>query len=401
MDQRFYLKRCTSRTSAETVANIEELLTEILLRVPARPLVRFKCVSKHWLSFISGPEFCHRHSLRNPKPSVSAVFSSSSMYFGFVPLDLNHDRNGNQYLFDSAGSPNFNPLNFLQPLHSTMIIQSCNGLVLCTPTNTSKDKFYLLNPTTNQFCTLSLPAAADSAQVFGYALAFDPSKSPHYKVVFLETINIPEGRDYSPYYHIHIYSSENRSWRHLNSNFVRLPNVSYKQGVYCNGAVHWVGLDDEVAYYHIDDECLRRVLPPPPDKEPSRKSRNFQASHCGSHLQLIDIYYVTSLIRFEVLEMGSDYSGWFLKYHLDFDPTLAPLPCLKSHRFTVLFLAPEEVEGEESLSMFLHYAGKVISYNFKSAIFKSFELPSRPGVDDSRLRVYYCGHQYMETLACV
>ncbi|PRQ54166.1 putative F-box domain-containing protein [Rosa chinensis] len=51
MVQRFYPKRCSSCCLAETIANTEELLTEILVRVPATPLVRFKCVSKHWLSY--------------------------------------------------------------------------------------------------------------------------------------------------------------------------------------------------------------------------------------------------------------------------------------------------------------------------------------------------------------
>ncbi|KAL6139493.1 hypothetical protein ACLB2K_057797 [Fragaria x ananassa] len=74
MEHRFRPKRCNSSSLAETVANTEELLTEILVRVPARPLVRFKCVSKHWLSLISDPRFCRLHTLQNPNPPISAVF---------------------------------------------------------------------------------------------------------------------------------------------------------------------------------------------------------------------------------------------------------------------------------------------------------------------------------------
>ncbi|KAL6123154.1 hypothetical protein ACLB2K_075677 [Fragaria x ananassa] len=51
-----------SASPAETVANIEELLTEILLRVPAETLIRFKRVSKHWLSLISTPSFRKSHA---------------------------------------------------------------------------------------------------------------------------------------------------------------------------------------------------------------------------------------------------------------------------------------------------------------------------------------------------
>ncbi|KAL6139477.1 hypothetical protein ACLB2K_057781 [Fragaria x ananassa] len=247
MEQNFYPKRCTSSSLAETVANIEELLSEVLVRVPARPLLRFKRDSKHWLSLISDPKFCHRHTLQNPHSSISAVFAHD---FSFIPLDLDHDRSsnpGNQNLSDS--SPNPNPLNFGQHLRDIMIIQSCNGLFLCRPIKTSNTTIYILNPTTKQFSTLAIPAAAAAAAsgqpcvLFGYALAFDPSKSPHYKVLFLQEGN------HILNYHVHIYSSsETRCWRLLSSCFVRLPLVDNDQAVYCNGAVHWVGLDNEISY---------------------------------------------------------------------------------------------------------------------------------------------------------
>ncbi|XP_004305933.1 PREDICTED: F-box protein At5g07610-like [Fragaria vesca subsp. vesca] len=288
-----------------------------------------------------------------------------------------------------------------------MIIQSCNGLFLCRPIKTSDTTLYVLNPTTKQFSRHAIPAAAATAAaaaaassgqpcvLVGYALAFNPSKSPHYKLLFLQEGN------HILNYHIHIYSSETRSWRLLSSCFVRLPLVNYDQAVYCNGAVHWVGLDNEISYYHIDDERVRNVFypPPPPKKRESRMFRYFQESHCGSHLHLIDIY-VSHLTRFEVLEMGRDYSGWSLKYHVELDPQLTGFPWLRWCQFTVLFLVPEEA-GELSSSLLLHSPGKVISYNFKSNIFKSFELTSSHGVDDSTRRVYNRSHRYMATLACV
>ncbi|PRQ23698.1 putative F-box domain-containing protein [Rosa chinensis] len=246
-----------------TIASTEDLLIQILLRVPARPLVRFKCVSKHWLSLISDPKFCHRHTLQNPNSSISAVFPRTSAYIAlsFIPLDLDHDlrsSHGNQNL---SGSPNCNPLNFVQN-HEIMIIQSCNGLFLCCPlAKRSKPPYYVLNPTTNQFSTLNPPAAAATSGqpclILGQALAFDPSKSPHYKVLFLCREN------YYSDFHIEIYSSETQSWRLVDSSFnMARQGVRYDEGVYCNGAVHWVGLHKELSYYHIDDERVRHVFEP-------------------------------------------------------------------------------------------------------------------------------------------
>lgn len=99
--------------------------------------------------------------------------------------------------------------------------------------------------------------------------------------------------------------------------------------------------------------------------------------------------------------MGRDYSGWFVKYRVDLDHTLTDFSWLQAYQFSVLFLAPEEIEGEESSSLLLHTPGKVISYNFKSKRFKSFELTPKAGVDDAFLRVEQQNYRYMETLACV
>src|ERR1044072_3199964 len=40
----------------------EELIVEILLRVPARSLLRFRCVCKSWKTLISNPQFVKDHT---------------------------------------------------------------------------------------------------------------------------------------------------------------------------------------------------------------------------------------------------------------------------------------------------------------------------------------------------
>ncbi|KAL6216466.1 hypothetical protein ACLB2K_009689 [Fragaria x ananassa] len=410
----------------EVVASLEDLLTEILVRVPARPLIRFKCVSKQWLSLISDPKFCHRHTLQNPRSSVSAVFpdripSSRSTAVSFIPLDdLDHDTRTNQ------SSANCNPLNLVPNfqfpnLHDEInIIHSCNGLFLCRGRLEKGDQryYYVLNPTTNQFSTLIPPAATTSGQscnIINLALAFDPSKSPHYKVLVVFWINDPNNpidikhmimthrlRDINLDFHIDVYSSETKSWRHVDSTFSIADSPNLSEGVYCNGALHWVkGRDKKLTYYHIDDDRVGHVDQPAGQiSHPNRNlvdlcnSWRLQESHCGSHLHLIDIYSS----RIEVSKMKRDYSGWFLKYTINLDDRIFT----SFWNFVVLFLTPEETEGDECSSLLLHIPGQVISYNLKSKISKSFRLTPRQGTDDSELRVKTeRNFRYMESLACV
>ncbi|XP_004305924.1 PREDICTED: F-box protein At5g07610-like [Fragaria vesca subsp. vesca] len=411
------LRRCSSL--AETVVDYEDILIEILLRLPVRPLVRFKCVSKHWLFLISDPKFCHRHMLKNPHPPISAFFSQMSSEFGFVPLHFDHDptsirTRGNQNLIESARS--CNPLNFVHSLHGIEIAQSCNGLFLCClqpprysyPTTASTLVYYVLNPTTNKFTTLTPPAAAaattDHPRIFGYGLAFDPSKSPHYKVVFLWFVNEPPGGCWYPYYHIEIYSSETRSWRLLDTSFDTHPDVFYNVGVYCNGAVHWVGSDGEMSYYHIDEERVG-LVDGFTDSQGwnigSIQYRYFRESHGGGQLHLIDIHR-KCYTKFQVLETGKDYSGWSVKYNVDLDPLCTAYPHFLQNVFVVLSLAPEENEkDEESSSLLLHVPGKVISYNLRNSTFKSTDLTPKAGVDDSSCRIDKKNHRYVESLAVV
>ncbi|PRQ36127.1 putative F-box domain, galactose oxidase, beta-propeller [Rosa chinensis] len=442
-------------SSAETVANIEGLLKQILISVPAPSLIRFKCVSKHWLSLISDPDFCRRHTLRNPNPKISAFFSSQT----------NEDTTINSI---TLGSPAGNPFKTLANSASALrILQSCNGLFLCYVEFPGEEEernyppVYVVNPTTNKFRALSAPSLAKKEEVYmfvRYGLAFDPSKSPHYTVVCVSH-DILRGKRHS----IEIYSSETGTWvkrfkalffpspsdegRHIDTR--RMPmhfdERSREGAVYCNGAIHWirnrweaslpfcsetdgvvetVGFErsklDVLHYYDIGEESLRLAAATPPvplvvKNIPLEKEQNFPTEfpHLidryfgesgGGCLYLIEVFEHCRT-QFEVMEMERDYSGWFVKYHVDLSPVVAPRPGQDPNAFVVLFLSRDvETDGEDSSTdLWLHMPGKVVSYNLRTKSFKtSVELANRElflALDDDE----YEGdnYPYMETLACV
>ncbi|KAL6140073.1 hypothetical protein ACLB2K_058374 [Fragaria x ananassa] len=68
--------------AAEAVANMEELLTQILESVPLRSLARFKCVSKHWPSLIN-----NLRTVRNPRTLAFVSRKTDSRSFKSIPLD--------------------------------------------------------------------------------------------------------------------------------------------------------------------------------------------------------------------------------------------------------------------------------------------------------------------------
>ncbi|KAL6194537.1 hypothetical protein ACLB2K_035619 [Fragaria x ananassa] len=398
-----------SSSAAETVADIQDLLTEILLRVPARSVVRLKCISKHWYCLISKPEFRRRHILQNPNPKVSAFFSNTTQDFTFISLYKNPPRIFIHDLYPGNHRHSINPFktlnifnNFVQGNWNDFglkILQSCNGLFLCVPFSTHRRTYqyyhtvqyysiYVVNPTTNEFMAVSPPRVGKGTVFERYALAFDPFKSTHYKVICISTIH-----KHNWLHQVDVYSSETRSWRLLKTSFasrdieMQFDGRSREGGVYCNGAVHWirdekelpisVGEDgnslvrenaDLVHYYDISEERLGLAIPSAP------------------------------------VVMGKDYSGWFVKYHVDLNPVVAAFRGYYDHfsRFYVLFLDGEGKEEQvqqqpKEVSSFLlfHIPGKVISYNLRSKTCKTYV--------DLSIKDYFLvgGHSYsyMETLA--
>ena len=117
------MSKCSE--AAEAVANIEELLTQILESVPLQSLTRFKCVSKHWQSLIS--------NLRTLKyPKISSFVSSKTEAGSFKSIPIDHREIPSGWNPFKTFNDSFTDGSWLK------IIQSCNGSML--PQHSKKRK---------------------------------------------------------------------------------------------------------------------------------------------------------------------------------------------------------------------------------------------------------------------
>lgn len=69
---------------------LPELIDDILLRLPQKPLARFKCVSKHYNSLISDPEFTKLHLQRLPKISHTLISLEEANTWVITPHSVHH-----------------------------------------------------------------------------------------------------------------------------------------------------------------------------------------------------------------------------------------------------------------------------------------------------------------------
>ncbi|KAK1363310.1 hypothetical protein POM88_038871 [Heracleum sosnowskyi] len=260
------------------------------------------------------------------------------------------------------------------------IWQSCNGLLLCSTNPYSPvDHYddYVNNPPTNQVATL--PKHPDRS-IMVKGLAFDPLKSPHYKVIAF-------------------------SYRCLH-------------GFRCN--------KDQIILWTFIFTILKLELGGSRENHMKTKpgvGRNIsKASYEWSwyfgesedHLHYIEVCpYATS---FSVYEMKSDYSEWFVKYEIDLAPISKVVPEMTNHKahfnggnnnaVGVLSLIRRENFQEDSF-LLLEIPSKAIGYNLEDRSFKViWDFPVDFGLD-SLEKVHTCPFrmlrvsQYIETLSCV
>lgn len=246
----------TTASSAIAIAGNDDILSEIIVRAPLKSQVRFKSVSKSWLSLISSPGFSLVRSsfprlsgllLRKEWPYLVHPAPAAGPYFEF-------------FLPKSSlpGDPPLKSLNFVPSngnFSGVDIFQSCNGLLLCTSLLHkcgTDPSYFVVNPTTKQYVEFYPP----NGGFYGLHIAFDPTKSHHYKLVCVRRSITPS----FGHYHIEIYSSESRHWRVCGNSFMgRYYHTSFAEGVFWNGSIHWMGA---WLRFDIDSECIEEMPVP-------------------------------------------------------------------------------------------------------------------------------------------
>ncbi|XP_071714770.1 putative F-box/LRR-repeat/kelch-repeat protein At1g11620 [Rutidosis leptorrhynchoides] len=197
----------------------EILWSEILPRLPAKSVLRFKSVSKQWYSLLTSQMFKNthfNHITNNDRQNPNKILLLSSSSCEFRTIDCESP--------ELSVTRNPRPLPFTPPRpKKVVILASCHGLV-CAGVLTNSDSDYfsdliLWNPLTSEFKTLSKTNynkecyADDSCQRFGlYYSSFDND----YKL-----ISITKNFD------VYGYSLKNDSWRNMVDSTNSLKKILY------------------------------------------------------------------------------------------------------------------------------------------------------------------------------
>ncbi|KAK8448587.1 hypothetical protein SEVIR_7G054800v4 [Setaria viridis] len=226
----------------------DDLIVEILSRLPVKSLCRCKCVSPHWRGLISHPD--HRHRL----PQTLA---------GFFLNASNRGRQARRFInLSEASRPPLirYPFSFMPGYDDVTIVDSCNGLLLCRASRTessSPDAVFchvVCNPATRSWHVLpnsSSGCVDNNNELRPARLGFDPAVSPNFHV--FEFVHSEQG--YGCVAGVEIYSSETGAWSYSESEWEEETHLlEGSPSVFFDGLLHFITIDFTVVAVNVKGE---------------------------------------------------------------------------------------------------------------------------------------------------
>ncbi|XP_021296129.1 F-box protein CPR30-like [Herrania umbratica] len=235
----------------------DDLLIEILVRLPVKAIIRFKCIGKTWRSLFETPSFVSQHrSISNKNSRFLICHAGTDANAGKVVMRLFSDRTLVSYQDLFPQMPQH--IGYGYP-----VINVCDGLLcLCN----SQSTIALWNPATREFrllpqCNENISHIIDNCgQILGFGW---DSLSNDYKVIYVSTYRDLEENTYKRHYAV--YRMRTDSWRVLKGEDVEVVDnlgISFRNNNTCvNGVYYWTAfnLHHKVLAFHFGNEVFELI----------------------------------------------------------------------------------------------------------------------------------------------
>ncbi|XP_057746787.1 F-box/kelch-repeat protein At3g23880-like [Arachis stenosperma] len=217
---------------AEAMVLPVELVEKILVWLPVKSLIRFRCVSKQWLSLISDSRFAILHYAAPTNKNTRLLYLSSE-----VPearcVDLEASIRGDYALQLPLSCRHF----------SLSILGSCRGFILLR-IHVHGAALLLWNPVTGSHRSVPYPVAdpdvpcwmgfGSSNNLWG-GLGYDESCDD-----YLVVVGWGDGHEWRP--HWEYFSIRTNSWKEIECGHLPPHLVTIDCAVFCNGILYWLAV---------------------------------------------------------------------------------------------------------------------------------------------------------------
>nr|AIG62979.1 S-locus F-box protein type-5 [Solanum habrochaites] len=244
----------------------EDVIVYILLKLPVKSLIRFKCISKTWYILIESSTFINLHLNYSKTAKEEFIIFKRSLQ-----VDPFQHKTTLSFLFGDDLNP-VSPDLEVPYLESTFVndydqfIGPCHGLIaLINMINT-----VLFNPATRNYRLLP-PFPTDAPQGFrcsidGVGFGFD-SMANDYKVVRISKVyNDPPYRDpYSIEQKVEVYDMITDFWRELDNIDQDMPRIYWASSsmVFYKTACYWLAIGSKdkmiILYFDMGTEIFNTI----------------------------------------------------------------------------------------------------------------------------------------------
>ncbi|XP_026443564.1 F-box protein At3g26010-like [Papaver somniferum] len=231
----------------------DDIWLEIFLLLPLNSIFKLRCVSKVWSSLLSNPNFINKwiqfNSSNESLPwivfhSYNTVYSKNNFLISYAKSLNSKSISGNEHGFS---------FRFLNPNphdQSIYLLDSSNGLVLCTPSYYRPRIYYVCNPLTQKWVSLPPSPTSTTSWVVNGFTCESISSTSCYKVV-----RIPKFEGSSNKFSIEIFSSDLGEWiiREVTCPASVIWHYSHvrKSIVIVNGVLYWTELGNRILTYSL------------------------------------------------------------------------------------------------------------------------------------------------------
>ncbi|XP_043711755.1 F-box protein At5g49610-like [Telopea speciosissima] len=284
----------------------DDILTEILSRLPTENLLGLKSVSKGWYRLISDLSFIRTQLERSQ--AISGFFFQERFHWcdediassSYLPVGMEQTVLQNTIL------------DFLP--EKVVLKSSSNGLICCRSCFPAEDPvIYVCNPSIKEWVKLNWakPDKKDSL-----ALSFNPLSHPvdickEFKVVSIHQTETETDSCLS----FEIYSSETRAWKSLEVAFECCYNLIKNHGIIASGFLHWLTDGDHILAFNIEKEQVQLIELPSPTV-PCKDLPEMCIGESGGYLHFVRISMAGLQIWY--LENYAE-PGWVLKCSIQLD----------------------------------------------------------------------------------
>ncbi|KAL6634783.1 hypothetical protein ACP70R_027454 [Stipagrostis hirtigluma subsp. patula] len=294
----------------------DDIIINILAWLPLKEVARMRVVCKRWNSLTLEQHFLCTSFSRNTNHSIVSFFLKDSPRCNVSYVPLPEDTVNNHHITPDLS---FIPSTPATDKGQIYVTASCSGLLICCRPNISisyKSTWYVCNPLTRKFMELEVPEGIARF----LALAYDPTRSRHYKIIAF-------GK-----YNIQMYSSQTRSWR-IALHFDRL-NHPFR-GLHCNNNnVYWCGslvyvVRNSLMCFVVDEE---RVVEMPMPQTP----KGWICAYVGTSSGFLHMIGFTEEERLggvlDVLELQEGSVEWSVLYRVDLRKVIELYPGIQRTR---------------------------------------------------------------------